>query len=86
MAGLRPDALVGTGVAVPGTGDENGLCVSTGTGVAGTATGAEIVWTDPGTVSPALFCWTTWRRFTLDTLDGTLPVTDADTVTSSLSG
>lgn len=82
---LNPEDLVGAGVAMVVSGDD-------GTGravvidVAGTATGSEIVWTAPGTVCPALFSCDTSRRFTLDTPDGTIPVTDADTDTSSLVG
>ncbi len=85
VTGLNPEDLVGAGVAMVVTGDEaaGGAVI---TGVAGTATGSEIVWTAPGTVCPALFCWDTWRRLTLGTLEGTMPVTDADTDTSSLVG
>lgn len=85
VPGLNPGDLVGAGVAIVVTGDEGGR-ERVVIGVAGTATGSEIVWTAPGTVCPALFCCDTSRRFTLDTPDGTIPVTDADTDTSSLVG
>lgn len=52
MTGLKPGALVGGGVAVVMTGAGGAVI----TGVAGMATGSDIVCTDPGTVCPALFC------------------------------
>lgn len=85
MTGLNPEALVGTrvpGLAV-GDADIGGeVCA----GVEGTTTGSEIVWTAPGMICPALFSWSTWRRTTLETPAGTIPVTDAETDTSSLFG
>ena len=47
MTGFNPEAFVGAGVALEETGDE-GIGGVVGTGLQGTSTGSEIVWTAPG--------------------------------------